>query len=161
VNARTPQVTNPSEPPPSVAFAVSRLWFAVSQALAEGLKPLGIELQHFGLLRVLLFTEGESQKAIGASLSIAPNRMVTLVDDLEARGAVKRIKHPNDRRAHALSLTPKGRKLFEKALEVAMSTEARLCENISDAQRRELLELLGQLNDLTDVPGGVHPGLAT
>ena len=143
MNARTPQATNPSEPPPSVAFAVSRLGFAVSQSLAEGLKPLGIELQHFGLLRVLLFTEGESQKAIGASLTIAPNRMVTLVDDLEARGAVKRIKHPNDRRAHALSLTPKGRKLFEKALEVAMSTEARVCENISDSAKKRSPRVVG------------------
>lgn len=149
-----------TEAPPSVAFVVSRLGFSVGQALALGLKPLGIEPQHFGLLRALLFTEGQSQRAIGVSLGIPPNRMVALVDDLEARGAVKRVKHPTDRRAYALTLTPKGKKLFESALTVAMSVEGRLCETLSRADRKQLLYLLDQLNSLTDVPEGVHPGLA-
>jgi DNA-binding MarR family transcriptional regulator len=86
--------------------------------------------------------------------------MVALVDDLEGLGAVKRAKHPTDRRAYALFLTPKGKKLFEGAFEVALSLEERLCENISKSDREQLLDLLGQLNSLTDVPGGVHPGLS-
>jgi DNA-binding MarR family transcriptional regulator len=84
---------------------------------------------------------------------------VALVDDLEARGAVKRDKHPSDRRAYALSLTPKGKKLFENGLEVAISVEGRLCRNLSGADKTQLLALLGQLNSLTDAPAGVHPGL--
>ncbi len=154
-----PRVRGSTEPPPSVAFVVSRLGFSVSQALAEGLKPLGIDPQHFGLLRALLFTEGQSQRAIGVSLGIPPNRMVALVDDLEGRGAVKRVKHPSDRRAYALTLTPKGKKLFENGLEVAISVEGRLCKTLSDADKKQLLKLLGQLNSLTNAPGGVHPGL--
>lgn len=149
-----------TEAPPSVAFVVSRLGFSVSQALALGLKPLGIDPQHFGLLRALLFTEGQSQRAIGVSLGIPPNRMVALVDDLEARGAVERAKHPTDRRAYALTLTPKGKKLFEDALEIAISVEGRLCEKLSGADKKRLLDLLGRLNSLTNVPEGVHPGLA-
>jgi DNA-binding MarR family transcriptional regulator len=159
MSADLPQPTGPSVAPPSVAFTVSRLGLTVSQAFAAGLQPLGIEPQHFGLLRILLFAEGESQRAIGSSLGIPPNRMVALVDDLEARGAVKRTKHPTDRRAHALSLTPKGKKLFETAFEVAMSVEGRLCENLSEDDREQLLDLLGRLNHLTDVLEGVHPGL--
>jgi DNA-binding MarR family transcriptional regulator len=155
-----PQVAGPAVVPPSVAFAVSRLGFEVSRALADGLKPLGIDPQHFGLLRALQFTEGESQRAIGDSLTIPPNRMVALVDDLEALGAVKRTKHPTDRRAHALSLTPKGQKLFESAFAVALSVEDRLCGNISGGDKKQLLELLGHLNRLTDAPEGVHPGLS-
>ena len=155
-----PRATGPSEAPPSVAFAVSRLGFEVSRALAEGLKPLGLDPQHFGLLRALLFSEGESQRAIGDRLSIPPNRMVALVDALEALGAVKRAKHPTDRRAYALFLTPRGKKLFERAFAVARSVEDRLCENMSGSDKKQLLDLLGQLHSLTDVPRGVHPGLS-
>ncbi|HEY1990039.1 MAG TPA: MarR family transcriptional regulator [Acidimicrobiales bacterium] len=155
-----PRSTGPKEAPPSVAFAVSRLGFEVSRALAEGLKPLGLDPQHFGLLRALGFSEGESQRAIGDSLSIPPNRMVALVDDLEALGAVKRAKHPTDRRAYAIFLTPKGRKLFENAFEVARTVEERLCANISTSDKKQLLDLLGHLNSLSGAPGGVHPGLS-
>jgi DNA-binding MarR family transcriptional regulator len=119
-----------------------------------------LDPQHFGLLRALLFADGESQRAIGTSLGIPPNRMVALVDDLEALGTVKRAKHPTDRRAYALSLTPKGRKLFDRAFEVAVSVEERLCKGISGDDKKELLELLSRLNPLSDVPEGVHPGLA-
>jgi len=83
--------------------------------------------------------------------------MVALVDDLGALGAVKRVKHPTDRRAHALSLTPKGQKLFESAFAVAISIEDRLCGNISGDDKKRLLELLGHLNSLTDSPEGVQP----
>jgi DNA-binding MarR family transcriptional regulator len=86
--------------------------------------------------------------------------MVALVDDLEALGAVKRAKHPTDRRAYALFLTPKGKKLFGSAFEVALSVEASLCDGISGDDKKQLLKLLGRLNPLTDVPEGVHPGLA-
>lgn len=155
-----PEATEPSAVPPSVAFVVSRLGFGVGRALAEGLRPLGIDPQHFGLLRALLFADGESQRAIGTSLGIPPNRMVALVDDLEARGAVKRSKHPNDRRAHALSLTPEGKKLFDRGFEVAIAIEERLCDGLSGDDKQQLLDLLGRLNPLTDGPEGVHPGLA-
>lgn len=150
-----------SEAPPSVAFSISRLGFEVSGALAEGLRPLDIEPQHFGLLRALSFTEGESQRSIGTILGIPPNRMVALVDDLEERGAVKRARHPTDRRAHALWLTPKGRKLLGKALAVAISVEGELCADLSAADRRQLLELLHRLKSPEDIAPGVHPGLIT
>ncbi len=147
--------------PPSVAFIVSRLGFEVSQALFKGLKPLGIGPQHFGLLRALGAMEGQSQKAVGTRLGIPPNRMVALVDDLESQGAVKRTKHPDDRRAYALSLTPKGRRLFESALEVAIGIEAKLCGSISDSDRLLLLDLLTRLTSLSGAPEGVHPGLSS
>ena len=138
-----------------------RLGFEVSQALFKGLKPLGIDPQHFGLLRALVALEGQSQKAVGTRLGIPPNRVVVLVDDLESRGAVKRTKHPDDRRAHALSLTPKWRRLFESALEVAIGIETRLCGSISGSDRLLLLELLTSLTNLSAAPEGVHPGLAS
>ena len=62
MNPAAPHGRNYADPPPSVAFVVSRLGFSVSQALADGLKPLGIDPQHFGLLRALLFSEGQSQR---------------------------------------------------------------------------------------------------
>jgi DNA-binding MarR family transcriptional regulator len=161
MSAEAPRPTEPSVPPASVAFTVSRLGYAVSQAFAAGLQPLGIDPQHFGLLRILLFAGGESQRAIGNNLGIPPNRMVALVDDLEARGAVKRDRHPTDRRAYALSLTPEGRKLFDEAFAVARSVEGRLCADLSGDDKQQLLDLLGRLDSLADVPGGVHPGLAS
>jgi DNA-binding MarR family transcriptional regulator len=147
--------------PPSVAFVVSRLGYSIGQALADGLRPAGIEPPHLGLLRILQSTEGESQRSIGDRLNIAPNRMVMLVDQLEALGAVERRRHPSDRRAWTLRLTPEGLELLEQAMRVALGVEEALCRDLDPAERGQLLELLGRLHEPTgDVPPGVHPGLS-
>ena len=100
----------PAAAPPSVAFLVSRLGLEVGTRLAKDLSPLGIEPRHFGLLRTLAMSEGQSQRAIGQALDIHPNRMVALVDDLERLRLVQRRPHPTDRRAYALVLTDKGKR---------------------------------------------------
>ena len=121
--------------PPSVAFVVSKLGFEVGNRLAEGLAPLGLEPRHFGLLRTLATSEGQSQRAIGQALDIHPNRMVALVDDLERLRLVQRRPHPTDRRAYALVLTTKGRRVLQKAFEVAFAIENALCAELEPSER--------------------------
>ena len=150
----------PTAAPPSVAFLVSRLGFEVGEQLTEGLAPLGIEPRHFGLLRALAFSEGQSQRAIGQALGIHPNRMVALVDDLEGLGLVRRRPHPTDRRARALVLTPNGKRVLQKAFQVAFSIEDALCADLEAAERAELLALLGKLRSRDPSRMGVHPGLS-
>jgi DNA-binding MarR family transcriptional regulator len=150
----------PSAAPPSVAFLVSRLGFEVGNRLAEGLAPLGIEPRHFGLLRMLAVSEGQSQRAIGEALDIHPNRMVALVDDLERLRLVQRRPHPSDRRAYALVLTDKGKRVLQKAFEAAIQIEQELCAGLEPAERSQLLSLLGKLRPLYEGPPGVHPGLS-
>jgi DNA-binding MarR family transcriptional regulator len=148
------------ETPPSVAFLVSRLGYEVSSQLAAGLAPLGIEPRDFGLLRAIAQAVGGSQRSIGQSLNIPPSRMVTLIDDLESRRLVRRRPHPSDRRAHALYLTPAGKRLLGKAAAAAMEVETALCAGLAPAEREQLLGLLGRLA-AGSAPPGVHPALAT
>ncbi len=146
--------------PPSVAFVVSKLGFEVGNRLAEGLASLGLEPRHFGLLRTLATSEGQSQRAIGQALDIHPNRMVALVDDLERLRLVQRRPHPTDRRAYALVLTTKGRRVLQKAFEVAFAIENALCAELEPSERAQLLTLLGKLRPLYPGRPGVHRGLS-
>jgi DNA-binding MarR family transcriptional regulator len=146
--------------PPSVAFLVSRLGFEVSSQLADGLAPLGIEPRHFGLLRALMISEGQTQRAIGQVLNLHPNRMVALVDDLENLGLVQRRPQPGDRRAHALMLTPEGTSVLQKAFQVAIDVENALCSDLDPGERTQILGLLGRLRHHDPSRPGVHPGLS-
>ena len=146
--------------PPSVAFIVSRLGATVGSELARALRPLGIEPRHFGLLRALSRSEGDSQRAVASRLGLHPNRMVDLVDELETRRLVRRRPHPSDRRAHTVVLTPSGEKLLQKAFLLAVGIERSLCADLSEDERRLLLDLLERLRTDDASPPGVHPGLA-
>jgi DNA-binding MarR family transcriptional regulator len=150
----------PAAAPPSVAFAVSRLGYEIGGQLAEALKPLGIEPRHFGLLRALAMSDGQSQRAIGDSLNLHPNRMVALVDELERKRLVRRRPHPTDRRAHAVVLTASGRRLLDQAFQLAVGIEQELCADLQPAERDQLLRLLARLRTGDPEHPGVHPGLS-
>src|ERR671933_366760 len=126
----------------SVSFLLSQLGYATSKRFRETLAPLGLEPRQFAMLRFIAMQEGRSQQAIGDSLQIPPSRMVALVDDLEGRGLLERRQEPADRRARALYLTAKGKRVLAKAWELAVEMEARACEGLSDQERKRLLDLL-------------------
>ncbi len=94
------------------------------------------------MLRVVGAAEGMSQQAAGERLQIPPSRMVAFVDALEARGLLERRHNPRDRRTRALYLTEQGRELLGRAFALAAELERRLCAQLSDAEREQLLELL-------------------
>jgi DNA-binding MarR family transcriptional regulator len=143
----------------SVGFLLSKLGFHTSARFAQALAPLGIEPRQFGILRYVLSAEGQSQQALGAAMHIPPSGMVALIDDLESRGLVERRPNPRDRRAHALHLTARGRRLYDKALEVAVAHEEHLCEPLSAAERDQLLALLQRVAASENCPIGVHPAM--
>ena len=154
---------SPVEFPPSVAFLLSRLGFEVSRDMGEALDAVGLELRQFGLLRLLAGAEGHSQRALGETLRIPPNRMVALVDDLERKGLIERRTHPEDRRANALSLTEAGSAALARGFQAAFAVEADTCSPLDAAERAQLLGLLHKLAAASTVRGGgapgVHPGL--
>ncbi|MGV0803940.1 MarR family transcriptional regulator, partial [Mycolicibacterium elephantis] len=66
---------------------------------------------------------GQSQRQLSAQLGIHRNVMVTVVDRLEEQGLVKRMPHPGDRRAFAVTLTDKARKLLPELDAVGRAQE--------------------------------------
>jgi MarR family transcriptional regulator, transcriptional regulator for hemolysin len=75
-------------------------------------------------------------------MGIDPSTMVSLIDQLEAEGLAKRRPRPTDRRAREVAITPKGRRVLERARELAMEVEVEVLGGLSGAERRQLLELL-------------------
>lgn len=154
---------DPGQSPPSVAFLLSRLGYDASGEMGKALAGLGLELRQFGLLRLLASAQGGSQRALGAMLNITPNRMVALVDGLEAKGLIERRPHPEDRRAYTIGLTEAGAAAFGQAMQAAFGVEATMCEPLEPEERTQLLGLLQKLatarNARAGAVPGVHPGM--
>jgi DNA-binding MarR family transcriptional regulator len=149
----------PDRPPRSVGFLISQLGFFSSKRFSEALAPLGIGPREFLLLRFVAASAGQSQQALAERLGVPPSRMVALVDDLEGRGLVERRNDPEDRRVRGLHLTSKGRSTPERAAEVALDYESRLCEPLSAEERDRLIDLLQKVQSGQTELRGVHPGL--
>src|SRR3954463_12714158 len=92
-----------------------RLWAASPTRVAEALDSVGLTPALFGLLNVLGAREGAIQQEISSAMGVDPSTMVSLIDELETAGLAKRRPHPTDRRAREVAITPKGRRVLERA----------------------------------------------
>src|SRR5437764_4607815 len=92
-------------PERAVAFLLAQLGAHAAARFAERLAPLSLKPSDAGIIRLLAETAGLSQQALAGQLGMHASRLVLVVDDLEARGLVKREAVPGDRRAYALHLT--------------------------------------------------------
>ena len=117
-----------------------------AQALAvERREPLGLTPRAWGVLSTLMESGPLTQIDLATTLSIDRTAMVYLLDELEGRGLVERVRNPDDRRSFLIHLTDTGRQTQKKAArELAGQTE-KLLEPLDAAERRQLVDLLAKV----------------
>ena len=137
--------TRPSPEPPIAEFAGQlffRLWRATHTRAADALATLDLTPALFGLLNVIGAREGAIQQALGTAMGIDPSTMVSLIDQLEGAGLAKRRASPTDRRAREVLITPKGRRLLERARRLILRVEDEVLGGLSSTERDQLTTLL-------------------
>jgi MarR family transcriptional regulator, lower aerobic nicotinate degradation pathway regulator len=124
-----------------------RLWRVSHTRTAEALESLGLTTALFALLNVLGTRDGAIQQELGLAMGVDPSTMVSLIDQLETAGLAKRRPRPTDRRAREVVITPKGRRVLEKARRLAMQVEDEVLRGLSGAERHQVLALLRRALD--------------
>jgi DNA-binding MarR family transcriptional regulator len=113
-----------------------------SVAFAEALAPLGIEGRHFGVLLNLERQGPLNQRGLSSATGGDKSTMTRTIDDLAARGLVRRRPAETDRRANLVELTEAGRAVFQEAERVAIRVNDELLAHMTpdegDALRRHL-----------------------
>jgi len=103
--------------------ALGELRYRIRRFLQEGdvtAKQAGLEPQQYLLLLAIRGLPAQQEATISAladRLSLRHHSTVELLDRMEARGYVKRIRGREDRRQVLVSLQPRGEKLLEKVVE--------------------------------------------
>ena len=106
----------------------------INEMMTAALKPHGVSLQQFNVLRIL-----RGQKGKPANLSTLNERMV---DKLILKGYVDRMVCPSNRRKVEINITSNGESALS-LMDLAMKeTEEKLLENFSTDDLRSLNDLL-------------------
>ncbi len=116
----------------------------VNETISASLKPFGVSLQQFNVLRIL-----RGQGNTPANLTTLNERMVTrmsnttrLVDKLLLKGFVHRSICEENRRKVEITITVQGLEILNAMDSVMANTEASLVEKLTDADLIELNSLL-------------------
>jgi len=138
----------PTAIPPALGKWTATLLSRAAQRLRdrfeERVADLGLRSKQYGVL-ILLQDGPLTQIEIARSLEVDRTTMVSLIDDLVRLELVERALHPEDRRAHAVTLTAKGREILEVATRAVDEVEAECLAPLSPAERTQLRLLLQKI----------------
>ena len=132
--------------PRLTGYALRRAQLAVFDDFLATLAELDLRPAQYSVLLVVERNPGSTQTAVAAALGIQRANFVALIDGLENRGLARRAPSPNDRRSHALLLTPSGAKFLQQMMPSLDQHEAELARGLSADERAQLIRLLGRVS---------------
>ncbi|MGQ3051164.1 MAG: MarR family winged helix-turn-helix transcriptional regulator [Roseateles sp.] len=132
-----------------LCFALYSSSLAMTKLYKPLLAPLGLTYPQYLVMLVLWETEGLSVSQLGERLSLDSGTLTPLLKRLQALGHIERRRATEDERRVDLFLTPAGRKLRGKALDIpgrlACASACELDELVTLTRRLHLLrQQLGQ-----------------
>lgn len=136
---------------PEVAAAVStyvkllRASHAVMASAEQLLLSHGLTMTQLGVLEVILHKGPLSHRELGRKVLTSAANMTDVIDKLAARGLVRRVRCPQDRRLVKVELTESGTALIELIFPAHASDIARLMSGLSACEMAELGLLLRKL----------------
>jgi DNA-binding MarR family transcriptional regulator len=136
-----------------VNWLLNRTWLGFGQHKAAALEATGVSLkEHF--VMVALMSSPMTQLELSTLVKIDKSVISATLDSLEAKGLVVRAPDPRDRRARRPTLTPRGRKLCQRATSVTEKAEQELLGHLDPTQREAFLDVLRHytFSEFADAP---------
>jgi DNA-binding MarR family transcriptional regulator len=129
-----------------VGYFARRFQVWIFQDLIKMLASAEIRISHYSVLVIVNANPGLAQSEIADAVGIEPARLVRVLDELERRGLIQRMRSTSDRRSHALFLTAEGQKSFERFKRLARQHEAHIIARIGPAKYKSLIRLLKEID---------------
>ncbi len=143
-----------------VVARVMTLYKPLLRQATRCLEPLGLELWEYDCLSALR-RQGRPYALAATGLAratgLSSGAMTNRIDNLEARGFVRRKPDPDDRRGVSVSLTPAGRKIVDHAISLRLASAADSLRSLRPADQKRLAALLRKVLvtvDADDVAAG-------
>lgn len=119
----------------------------IIEAIEHELAPL--DISHAQWIVVMLLGDGAASTAaeLCKTLIYDPGAMTRLLDRLERKGVLRRVRTQGDRRTVHLELTEEGAKLYPRIVQALMQVFNRLLHGFSKSEVRQLEQLLTRMVD--------------
>jgi DNA-binding MarR family transcriptional regulator len=135
----------PTTPRYGILRLVNRVRVELIDALDRELSAFDISAPQLFVLASVANGEADSASSLCKTISYDPGAMTRMIDRLQQKGLVRRVPHPEDRRAINLELTVAGKALFPQLMAAKERVQARLFRGFSDEDVRRLEALLHRM----------------
>jgi DNA-binding MarR family transcriptional regulator len=133
-----------------VVWLVGRASLQAQRLLHQRFAEHDLRKQHYGVLRSLADVGPAAQGPLADRVGLDRSDMVSLVDELEAAGHVRRNPDPADRRRKIVTITGSGAAVLDELHGLVSAADDELLAPLSEAERRTLVELLTRILPAAD-----------
>lgn len=130
-----------------VGFRLRRVQNQLSRNFTAVTTELGLRQGLFSSLAIVAANPGISQSELSREVGLDKSVTVTMVDEMEKFGWAERRRSPQDRRRHALYVTPAGSDKLDQLFALMEQTEAEVLHALTPAEMALLSELLDRMYD--------------
>jgi len=132
-------------PSQGIGAFIGRARRSIVEAIDRELAPL--DISHAQWIVVMLLGDGAASTAaeLCKILIYDPGAMTRLLDRLEKKGVLRRVRTKDDRRSVHLELTADGRKLYPRILETLVQVFNHLLHGFSKSEVQLLEQLLKRM----------------
>jgi MarR family transcriptional regulator, 2-MHQ and catechol-resistance regulon repressor len=126
-------------------LVIRKAFYWLQRQGLDSIAATGLGIGDFAVLKLLLFSGPLPVNVIGAKVLLTSGSITSSIDRLEARGLVKRNRHPTDGRTFLVALTPRGREKIGPASRDHAKRMAHVVSVLTPAEQRELVRLMKKL----------------
>jgi DNA-binding MarR family transcriptional regulator len=152
--ARSARATETAEPPSAVDYGPLESWVgfylrlaqnASFQAFAREARGIDVSPGRFATLMLIGLNPGISQTVLSRANARDKSSLTPVLEDLERRKFIRRVRPKSDRRSYRLLLTPAGERLLKQLTACATSHDRNLDRIIGPRERERFLKTLKKL----------------
>jgi DNA-binding MarR family transcriptional regulator len=128
--------------------SLRRIFKAIQDYSHEVSKKYGITGPQLWVIKTISLTGKLSLGDLGKRMYLQPNTITGLIDVLEQKGYVARVRDREDRRVVKVQLTPKGQRLAKKTPNPA---QGKMIYGLTKLKRRELNLIFNSVQKLVEI----------
>jgi DNA-binding MarR family transcriptional regulator len=132
-------------PRDGIGFLLQRARLQILDDLDKELAPLDITSAQFVILVRLSEHDMTSASGLCRGVSYDPGAMTRMIDRLEKKGLVRRVRRADDRRKVDLELTAEGKAVHPKLIAAIVKVLNRRLKGFSKAEVEQFIEFLRRM----------------
>lgn len=133
------------QPGRTVGYLVSRVRTELLSAIDSELEPFDVTSAQYIIMAHLAYALADSASGLCKGIAYDPGAMTRMIDRLEAKRLIRRVRSPEDRRAVKLELTEAGNALFPKLLAKVVGVLNRFLRDFTKSEARQLESYLQRM----------------
>src|SRR3954468_17363674 len=130
---------------PPIGLRLTRTARAATNAFERAMAEAGGSASTWQVLLLIRSEQWGTQSRMADAMGVTAATLTHHLNGLERSGLVRRWREDANRRVQHVALTSEGEALFERLRDVAVTHDARLRSNLSDAETQQLADLLEKL----------------